>query len=177
MMIPTKISISADEAMASGTVALMRQIRTVQQERKLDHGARSGRRQRDRWANQIHGAFGEIAFAKAINRAWTPGGGKISNGDVGGQYEVRATEMDNNGTCLFIYKTDLDDKWYVGLVGHFPDFCILGAIKAKDAKKGGEDSPWWNAHANPPCWWVPKQALTPITDEWLAMVEAERKSK
>ena len=161
-MIKTQVSITSDEAMAAAAVGALRQIRVIQKERQLDHGSRSSRGQRDRWANQIHGAFGEIAFSKAINQAWTPGGGRISNGDVAGEYEVRATEMDNDGTCIFIYEGDLDDKWYVLAVGHFPDFHFPGAIKAKD----GKQKRWWNPRANPPCYWVPKDQLTKITDIW-----------
>lgn len=169
MKVKGRVTITADEAMAGAAVAALRQIRVIQKERLSDHGSRSWRRQRDRWANQIHGTFGEIAFAKAINRAWTPGGGHISDGDVG-EYEVRATEMDNANTCIFIYEGDDNDKWYVLAVGHFPEFHFPGAIKGRDGKK----VEWWNENANPPCYWVPKQVLVPI-EEWAQQLEPASK--
>ena len=161
-VIKETVTITSDEAMAAAAVGALRQIRVIQKERQQDHGARSWRRQRDRWANQIHGAMGEIAFSKAINQAWSPGGSQISNGDVAGEYEVRATEMDNGDTCIFIYEGDLNDKWYVLAVGHFPSFHFPGAIKGKD----GKQKQWWNENANPPCYWVPKGELTKITKIW-----------
>ena len=157
--IKERVFLTGDEAMAASVVGAMRQIRVIQKERQVDHGTRSWRRQRDRWANQIHGALGEVAFAKAVNQAWSPGGSRITTGDVANEYEVRATEMDNDKTCLFIYENDLDDKWYVCAIGYFPEFYFPGAIKGRD----GKQQTWWNSNADPPCYWVPLAELTPLS--------------
>jgi hypothetical protein len=154
----SEITLTADEALAAATVGILRQLRVVAKERQYDHGAKSWRRQRDRWANQIHGAMAEFAFSRAIDRAWTPGGREISSGDVSGCFEVRATEMDNDDTCLYVYEHDPDDKWFVLAIGHYPRFQFIGAILGANAKQ----FEWWNSAAKPPCFYVPRQSLQPL---------------
>jgi hypothetical protein len=154
IIIPT---MTAEDALSATSVASLQMVRKVAKGRDSDHGGHSKRTMRERWADGIHGAMAEVSLAKALNRAWTPGGMDISTGDVGYKLEVRATEYLSGH--LLIYHKDKDESVFVLMVGHYPQFrdnprCILG----KEAKQ----DKFWRADADPPCWWVPQSELQPL---------------
>jgi len=158
------IELSADEGMAAVSVAAMQMFRTIRKGRSVDHGGSSDRTLTERWGNIIHGNMAEIAVSRALYRPWTPGGAKISRGEIGGDIEVRATEHKNGH--LLIYENDLDDKWVVLAVGHWPTFRIVGAILAGEAKRIIPI----NTDAKPPCYWVPQQSLS----DWRHLISGEQ---
>jgi hypothetical protein len=131
-------------------------MRKISRERHGDHGGSSKRTMRDRWADSIHGMMGEIALARALGLPWTPGGIEVTRGDVANKLEVRATERLSGH--LLIYPNEADASIFVLMIGHYPQFRIAGSITAADAKQ----DQWWRSETDPPCWWVPQKALSPV---------------
>jgi hypothetical protein len=143
--------------MAAVGVAAVQMLRKSKGGRATDHGGTSGRTLTQRWGDTIHGCMAELAVCRAVNRAWTPGGADVSRGEVGGRIEVRATEHQNGH--LLVYPSDSDEAWFVLVIGHFPEFRIVGCIKAADAKRYP-----LNAQSKPPCHWVPQADLLPLSE-------------
>lgn len=150
------IELTAEDALAAASVATVQIVRKVHSNRNKDHGGTSARAMRLRFADGIHGIMAEIALARVLNLAWTPGGIRVSRGDVGGKIEVRVTE--HPGGHLLVYENDDDSSPFVLMVGHYPGFRAAGYILARDAKR----REWFNAKADPPGYWVPQAALNDL---------------
>jgi hypothetical protein len=150
------VTMTAEDAISAASVATLQMVRKIAKQRNGDHGGRSDRSMRERWADGIHGSMAEIALSHALNLSWTPGGMHISHGDVGSKLEVRATEHSTGH--LLIYKADNDASLFVLMVGHYPVFRIAGCIKGAAAKQ----EEWWRTEKDPPCFWVPQNALSPL---------------
>ena len=150
--------LSAEDAMCAASVATLQMVRKIANGRNGDHGGRSLRSMRERWADVIHGLMGEIALARTLNLPWTPGGMFVSCGDVANKLEVRATEYQSGH--LLIYDSDPVESPFVLMIGHYPQFAIAGGIVGKNARC----EEWWRPDADPPCWWVPQPALTDILE-------------
>jgi len=150
-------TITAEHAMCAASVATLQMLRKHSRERNCDHGARSTRGQRIRWADTMHGLMGEIACSEMSNLAWTPGSLHVSTGDVGKKIEVRTTE--HHDGHLHIYENDADDGIFVLMTGDYPTFRFAGCLmKGRDGKR----PEWWRSNGNLPCWWVPQSALGPL---------------
>jgi hypothetical protein len=152
----TTITLSAEAAISAASVATLQILRKIAKQRNGDHGGRSDRGMRERWADGIHGSMAEVALSQALNLAWTPGGMRISRGDVGNMLEVRATE--HLGGHLIVYEDDADESLFVLMIGHFPSFRIAGCMLGKSAKQ----QQWWRQDKDPASYWVPQSALEPL---------------
>ncbi len=150
------VNLTPDEGYAAAAVAAAQQIRSVLYDREHDHGGHSRRGQRKRWADTIHGLMAEMALAKALQITWTPGGTRVTTGDVGDKIEVRATE--HPAGHLLVYPKDSDAAPFVLMVGHFPEFRIAGWVYGREAKH----SDYWRDDKDPPCFWVPQRVLGSI---------------
>lgn len=152
------VTMTAEDAISAASVATLQMVRKIAKQRNGDHGGRSERGMRERWADGIHGSMAEIALSHALNLSWTPGGMHISHGDVGNKLEVRATEHSNGH--LLVYHADADDSLFVLMVGHYPLFRIAGCILGAAAKQ----AEFWRDDTDPSCFWVPQGALelTPL---------------
>lgn len=160
---PDHIPVTAEDAICASSVATLQILRKVAKQRNGDHGGRSVRGLRERWADGIHGLMAEIALSRALNLPWTPGGMKISHGDVGNVLEVRATE--HRAGHLLIYTEDKDSSVFALMIGHYPEFRLAGYIVGIAAKK----PEFWRDNADPPCWWVPQSSV----DRGLLVVETK----
>lgn len=150
-----EIEITNDEAMAASSIATLQMLRKVTMSRKTDHGSFSKRRFRERLGDTFLGLVGEIAVSKYLNKSWSPGGSKVSTGDVSNSIEVRTT--DHPDGHLLVYDRDNDESVFYFVVGDFPKMSIVGKIKAKDAKQ-----PKYMRDSDPPCYWVPQSDLNNI---------------
>lgn len=153
-----EIILNREEGLAAAERGADQQIGVYENSRWHDHGSRSKRSLRLRWADSIHGAMAEAAVSKLLGLPVTPGKtGRITYGDIGGFIEVRATEW--NSGHLIIYKSDPVDVPFILVVGHYPKFRAAGFVINKDL----EDR-WWRADKDPASWWVPQSALSPMGD-------------
>jgi hypothetical protein len=154
------IVLTAEDVLCATNVASLQMLRKMQKGRDSDHGGRSVRSIRTRWADTIVGLMGEIALSRHLNQAWTPGGMEITIGDVGYRTEVRATDWEDGH--LLIYKSDPDDKIFYLMIAEWGErvsFRPVGWIMAKH----GKQQEFWRADKDPPCWWVPQNRLQPCT--------------
>jgi hypothetical protein len=142
--------ISAEDALCASAVATTQMLRKHTEGRNGDHGGHSERGWCARWGNTWNGMMGEIALSRLLNMAWTPGGQKVSRGDVGFKLEARTTEWQNGH--LLIYPEDKDASFFVLMVGHYPYYRAIGYMLGSDAKR---DEYW--RKSDPPCWWVPQE--------------------
>jgi len=153
-----EIILDREEGLAAAERGADQQIRTFEESRKFDHGSRSNRSLRLRWADSIHGAMAETAVSKLLGLPITPGkAGRITYGDIGGFIEVRATEWRSGH--LIVYKSDPVDVPFILVLGHYPKFRAVGFIINKDL-----DDRWWRSDKDPASWWIPQSALSPMGD-------------
>ena len=149
------VNLTAEHAIMAAGVATLQMLRKLARGRGTDHGGRSMRPMRERWADGIHGCLAELALAGMLGRAWTPGGMHISHGDVG-LLEVRATE--HRDGHLIVYEDDPSDAIYVLMIGHYPRFRCAGCLAGHAAKF----HEWWRADKDPPSFWIPQSALSSV---------------
>lgn len=136
-------------------VAAAQMARKYQYGRTNDHGeGDSGRGYETRMQNTIDGLLAEIAVAKAFGQSWSPGGVKVSTGDVG-KIEVRHTKYPQGN--LLLYRTDSEEAIYILVVGVYPTLRLAGWIQGFEGK---QPAMWKNSVT--PCYWIPQAALKPI---------------
>lgn len=150
------IELHPEDLIQASVLAAVQLGRRSTHGRSLDHGGASDRKFARRMTDGVIGFLGEIAVARLLNKAWTPGGECITLGDVGGELEVRATDWPSGH--LLVYPSDPDDRWYVMAIVDFPQVRVVGGIQAGDAKARFGINP----HMKPPCHWVPQDELEPI---------------
>lgn len=155
----TSIELSFEEGMAAavtGSVQMMRAIRSGKVGH--DHGGRSGRQVRERWAQAIHGQMAEHAVCKALGLYPIASVDGIGGDDPGG-YAIRSTPW--NDGCLIVNQSELpeaDDKRFLLVVGHWPRFRLAGWLYGAEARR----DEWWRPDERPPSWWVPQSSLRPV---------------
>ena len=153
-----EVILNREEGLAAAERGADQQISTFEEGRQWDHGGRSKRSLRLRWADSIHGAMAEAAMSKLLDLPVTPGEkGKITYGDIGGFIEIRSTEWKNGN--LIIYERDPVDVPFILVVGHYPRFKAVGFVINNDI-----DDKWWRSDKDPASWWIPQSALSPMRD-------------
>lgn len=154
-----EVTLSKEEglmASVSGAVQMMRA--TERGWVGNDHGGSSGRDLRERWAQAIHGAMCEFAWAKLQDVFPISSTEGISGRDPG-DVAVRGTPWANG--CLIVNKSEAcSDTPYVLVCGHWPKFRFPGWMNASDVV----EKRWWRPEERPPSFWVPQEALWPIRD-------------
>jgi len=103
----------------------------------------------------IHGAAGELAFAKAATTYW---GGSVNTykaADVG-PIHIRTRSGHGGREDLIVRRHDPDDAIFVLVVGEIPSFSVVGWIKGSDAKQ----EKWKKCYGGrPPAFFVPRGQL------------------
>tara|TARA_B100001245_G_scaffold221117_1_gene192140 strand:- start:132 stop:665 length:534 start_codon:yes stop_codon:yes gene_type:complete len=172
-----EIGISSEEVMAASNVAATRLIRGVKDGRILDHGgASSGRAEGTRYSHTVVGTMAELAVARYLGVAWTPGGEKPTHGDLANQYEVRSTEFKGPAPHFSVYRTDSESIFICVQIlwgqrtlhkvgqsnGWDPALARMVGwlVKSPSAMK----KEWWNESKRPPCWWIPHNELIPMNE-------------
>lgn len=126
----------------------------VSNDKGLNHASTYQRTYAERQREEVIGACGEMAYAKSVNRFFSPTVNTFHGTPDVGSVEVRATErMDGS---LIVRDNDADDRWYVLVVGEPPNMKVVGAIKGSEAKQ----SKWLrNPHGHRKAWFVPQNEL------------------
>lgn len=128
-------------------VGLERQLSAMRDGRPDRHGFTG-----DGWSIHVHGAGGELAFAKAAGVYWAGHVDVFSVPDVG-TVHVRTRSGDGGREDLIVRSEDPEDCAYVLVVGHIPTFSVVGWIDGRSARR-----PEWvkNYGGRPPAWFVPR---------------------
>jgi hypothetical protein len=140
-------------AMAAG-VGMRRQVSALAANRRDRHGLNP----EDGWRVHIEGACGELAVAKYLGKYWDGSVDTFRSLPDLGNVEIRTRSK--HGYELLIRKDDDPDKFYILVTGIAPNYRVRGWIKGKAARR----DEWWQNHGGrEPAWFVPHQALTPIS--------------
>lgn len=132
--------------------------RNVYAMNRLTPGA--GQRHAD-WAADIEGAAGELAVAKALGIFWLPQIGDYkAEGDVG-PYQVRCN-MSRRLDDTILRPGDKPDAVYIGVLSLLPDVDVMGWIWGRDGMS--EQYLRDGAPGRPPCFFVPRAALRPLSE-------------
>lgn len=149
-----EIVLSDAEMTMAANVGVMRRISSIKQ--KLKNIIKLT--EYEKWGIDICGAFGEMAVAKALGLYWEGGVDTFKAPDIG-QFQVRSSRHTNGR--LIVRDNDHDDDIFILVVGKAPSFEIVGWIKGKDAKT---DAYLDNPNELRPAWFVPQEALHPISE-------------
>lgn len=157
----TNISLSFEEGMLAGMQGIIQMMRSIRQG-KVGYEARDlvGREMRVRWADVLLGQFGEHVISKAIGAYPVASADGIKGDDPGG-LAIRTTGYPNG--CLIVFNYELpkwDDKVFVLVTGHWPDFRIPGWIYGREANF----PEFLRTGKEPRQWWVPQDALHPFSE-------------
>lgn len=118
--------------------------------------------QDDNWGDDILGAMGECAAAKALDVYWPAGAPEPDwNGDVG-TYHVRT--VDRPGKRLILHPDDPDDGRHVLVVLRrvtrtVAELEVPGWCFGRD----GKHDRYWETHTGRPAFFVPTDQLRPIS--------------
>ena len=129
--IPVNISLTKKEIMQGALVGVMRHTECIRKHTKLNQqDAKVG------WQNDIEGALGEMAWAKAVNKYWSGASTFLENGssvsDVD-DIEVRTTPLDSGKLILRV--NDSDTKRFVLVTGLDGRYVIRGFIFGSEGKQ------------------------------------------
>jgi len=151
-MIYGTVTLTAEQTMCAVTVAALQLMRKVYSGRGDGYGD-PDRSMGKLWSDKIQGMFAEVACCDILGQPWTPGGRRVSTGEVARKFEVRGTEHQHGH--LLIYPEDVDESWFFLVVGEYPTFSLAGCKRAADCKR----PELWRENSNPPAWWVPQADL------------------
>lgn len=158
----TVVRLSFEEGLSAALQGCIQMMRAVQTNRVgHDHGGMSGRSQRERWAQAIHGQMCEHAAAKFF-RLFPNASVEGINGDDPGGLAIRGTAWETG--ALIVNESELpaaDAKKFVLVVGHWPQFRVAGWIYGREARV----AKYWKPRERPASWWVPQSALRSIETE------------
>lgn len=87
------------------------------------------------WQAHIEGACGEVAVAKVMGRYW---GGGINTYKSGGDIDSTGWEVRTRSSHdydLIVRDDDDDERVFILVTGHAPDYRVQGWIRAADAKR------------------------------------------
>ena len=120
----------------------------------LNHASTYQRGWLERLWQEVVGAAGERAFAKARGTYWDGSVNTFHHVPDVGQWEVRATDRPDGS--LIIRDNDDPSRWYALVIADPPRFTIAGAILGAHARR-----PEWlrDPHGHRPSWFVPQSAL------------------
>jgi len=109
------------------------------------------------WQAHIEGACGEVAVAKVMGRYW---GGGINTYKSGGDIDSTGWEVRTRSSHdydLIVRDDDDDERVFILVTGHAPDYRVHGWIRAADAKRQ-EWQKDYGGHGL--AYFVPHQALS-----------------
>lgn len=158
-----EIRLSLEEGLAAamqGATQMMRAIRSGKV--GFDHGGTSVRSMKERWAESIQGQMAEHAYCKAMGHYPFASADGI-NGDDPGGVAIRSTPWPPSIAHLIVFRKELpacEDKPFVLVCGHWPDFVIAGWILGRDAAR----DEWCRKNETPSRWWVPAKDLLPMSE-------------
>ena len=134
----------------------MRRIVSLQKGLKEKHGNDGSRG----WDDNIEGACGECAFAKAMNLYWDGSINRFSaGGDVGERYQIRTLKCHHYD--LLVRPGDADEKPYILVTGRSGKYQVHGWAWGREAKR----EEWLEAKGGrEPAYWMPQSELRPLEE-------------
>lgn len=150
-----QVQLTNAEIMQGALVGAMRRLKGIRRKRQEKPRCYEQGGLENAWQNDIEGACGELALAKALGLFWSDG---EFQGDDAGHYQVRTTRREDGH--LIIYTTDDDAKQYVLVVGCAGTYRIAGWCFGRDAKP----YPDGKGQRNNSSHWVPQSALRPMAE-------------
>jgi hypothetical protein len=159
-MSEARLFATTEQMLIASNVAVAQMIRKVRLGRKTDHGGSSKRDFALRWGQTACGILGEIIASDKLGVPWTPGGCKITRGDLAHKIEVRFTEYESGH--LKVDANDPEDHIVIGVVGDpMRGYRIIGGILVADARR-----PEWfgTIFVDPRAYAVPQSALRPFEE-------------
>jgi len=146
-----QITLTFKELELAGCAGLRRRLRAMEKGRVY----KNGRPDDDvLYKNDIEGALGELAAALVLGLPWEETTGLDKDtGDVG-QFQVRSTDWDPNGS-LMLYKDDKPDDIFILVTHKIPVFTLRGWAVAGEVKL----QEYWQGQWERPCYKVPQWAL------------------
>lgn len=111
-------------------VAVRRHVEALRQTRPDRYGAAGDA---DGWQLHLEGAFGELAFAKALGRYWDGSINTFHDGGDVGVVQVRTRSRSDYD--LIVRDADRDGDYFVLVVGRSPSYTVVGYILGADAKQ------------------------------------------
>jgi len=157
-----EVHLSWGEVYRAGEAALQRSVANLKKKREDAHGAEQdgGLGLDKHWM----GCLGEMAVAKHFNVYWHAT--EFGAIDVGGVFEVRATDADYKR--LWAHDDDPDDLRFIlvhAVPKKLPIVTLAGWMQGRDIKRRD-----WYGECNPakpngrPAYWVPNSALLTMDD-------------
>ena len=147
-----KVSLTPSELYMAANVGCLRQCTNLRDGRKHRHGADPSQA----WSNHIEGACGEAAVAKALGIYWNGAIGNHKAKDVG-KHQVRTTSYPDGS--LILHKDDPDEDLFLLVTGIAPDYEVRGWIQGFE----GKNLKHWATHTGRPAFFVPQEALSPLS--------------
>lgn len=149
-----RVELSQTEWAVATTVGAIRHLKSFRDGRKPSHEYN-----REFWTDNMEGACGELAVAKAFRLYWAGSVDTFRTIPDVGRLEVRTTSYQ---TGRLIHRpNEAPDRPFVLLTGRSPAFIIRGWILGEDARR----AEWWDdPNGRPPAWFVPQDALRPMAE-------------
>ena len=110
--------------------------------------------------NNIEGACGEMAYAKARGLYFEPRLTAYKGADFGDNVQVRTRS--DHAYELMVRDNDNPEHFYVLVTGKAPVYCVVGWIQGRDAMKPEWRKDWGGRGE---AWFVPHKALTPFKEK------------
>ena len=128
-----KVELNYAEIYRAAEAGLMRRVKAMQ-DKQTQYGSGAS------WTEDIEGALGECAVAKALNIYWAGMG--IKNGGDVGELQVKTTRLKNGR--LIVKKENESNARYILVVGEMGEYELKGWL--------------WGHEAKQPEYWVEKSA-------------------
>lgn len=146
-----KVTLSPPEMIVAAQVGVMRRVKAITVNRKPRYGF-----DQEPWGSDIESCGAEMAVAKVVGSYWSPDM-VPGPGDVG-DIEVRSSPKPD--ARLILHEQDSDEALFVLVTGCLPEFEIVGAIVGAEGKK---QSYWTDPGTGRPAFFVPQEALRPLS--------------
>jgi hypothetical protein len=153
-----RVTLTTEDELRAAAVGYARQRIAVQHQRKPRHFGGS------RWGGHIEGACAELAGSIGLDLPWTgeevwetPPATRVP--DLGERTEVRWVAPSRYESILnYDAARDLDDRFYVLVVGFAPTFDIVGFLRGADCRQPA----WLHQYPERAVYRVPASSLRPL---------------
>lgn len=147
-----KVTLSNPEMLLAAQVGVMRRVKAITVDRQARYGFDG-----EPWGSDIESCGAEMAIGKLVGTYWSPdlvpGPGDVGN------IEVRSsTKADAR---LILHPDDPDEALFILVTGRLPEFEVHGAIVGKQGKV---ENYWTDPGTGRPAFFVPREALRPLSD-------------
>lgn len=153
---PLQVTLTPDEVYLAALTGIRRRVDS--QRINLNDWAGRNDISPNRWDDEIEGASGEVAVAKAFGMYWDGSVNNFHNRPDLGPHEVRTTTL-SDGSLIY-RRHEPPDLKYILVVGRSPVYTIIGWLTGHEAMANDQ---WLrNPGGRRPAWFVPQHALHPV---------------